>query len=1004
MKAASKSTGKKSPSLDGKGFSIFDSEYAKLNPAQRQAVDTIEGPVMVVAGPGTGKTQVLSMRVANILKKTQMRPSNILCLTFSVSGATAMRERLRLLIGADAYGIKVSTIHSFAQSIIEDNAFFFDEWSAREQISDLEKVRRMNTIIDQFSQQNELINAKDPYGRTLDILSRISQVKREGKSLKDLLEVADEYDQVMASKSKPGTKVHEKNLQAARKFRHFIQLFKGYQEMLIETGSYDYDDMILHVIRALEEEDWILETLQERYQYVLVDEFQDTNGSQYRFIELLTTYKNLPSEPNIFVVGDDDQAIYRFQGANLQNMLSFHHRFPKCPVIALTTSYRSKQSILNAARSLIERNDERLVGKIPGLQKLLTAASGEEGIAPRLLRPPSDTAEPWLIGDLIEERIAQGVDPEDIAVLTQQNNELFPIYDVLRARGIPTLMRGKDDLLAHPLVLQALTILQAIEHPLSDGKYAAAIACDCFKVHQADLGRLHVLARDRKVRVHDLLASLPAESELPLIDRDQVISVRDTLLDLEQKIPSRTVLETVEHVLRDCGLIPDPGPEAKAQIEPRDLAAVEAFFAYVRNRSLERRNYTFRDFVSDLAFYSDPNLSQVRLTYELPHLSVAGVRLMTAHQSKGLEFSTVILTNFRDGHWDKRVRRSGVAIPEELLFGLEKEQKTFEQHQDERRVAFVSITRAKNELIMTCPRELTVGEKSRAISPSGFFAEMGSLTEDDGVLKDPEGASLLLLPKARPMDDALRGYLEERLKTFALSPTSLNRFLRDPKEFLLIDLLQQPEHFDESAVRGLGFGSAVHWALRQWAVARKEGRDYALSDMIEAFQWYLRERTILTDKQREDLQNLGKEALSSYFTQRLEESHPYLHAIERDYRAHLSLPGGEPIPLKGKIDRIDRASETSSLATVIDYKTGRAKSENEIREGDYFRQLVFYSILLEQADPLLKPDAFVLEFIGERGEHPVTRSFGIEETEKDELRGLIRDVWKKIVDLDFTPF
>ncbi len=988
----------------------FEKEYARLNPAQKQAVDTIEGPVMVIAGPGTGKTQVVSMRVANILKKTQMRPGNILCLTFSVSGATAMRDRLRSLIGPDAYGVRVATIHAFAQSVIQDNAFLFDEWAARQQISDLEKVREMNTIIDAIGTGMELINLKDPYGKSPDLLSRISQVKREGKSLADLERAADAYDEQMAGKSKKGTKAHEKNILAARKFRDFIRIFAAYLQMMEKTGRYDYDDMILHVIRALAEEDWLLQGLQERYQYVLVDEFQDTNGAQYRLIELLTTYANVPNEPNIFVVGDDDQAIYRFQGANLANMLSFHTRFPKAPVIALTVSYRSTQAILDAARSVIEHNEERLVGRIPGLEKLLTAATKKTGGPPRLLRPPSDTAEAWFIADLVEQRLADGVRPEQIAILTQTNDELFPIYDVMRARAVPALMRGKDDLLSHLLVLQAITILRAIEKPMKDERLSSALACECFGVHPADLGRLHVLQRERRSPLYDLLVTLPAQDDLPLIKREALEKARDRLLDLHGKIASRTALESVEHVLRDCGLIPQPEAGADSAIDPRDLAALEAFFAHVKDRCLEQRACSLKDFLADLEFYTDPAYAQIRITYELPHLSTGGVRLMTAHQSKGLEFDVVILTNFRDGHWDKRTRRSSVALPEDLLFGWEKDQRQFEQHQDERRVAFVAMTRARGELLLTCPREIAVGVKTRDIAPSGFFAEMGDLPEEDGALKDPAKASLLLLPKAKALDGALKSYIEERLRTFALSPTSLNRFLRDPQEFLLVDLLAQPEHFDEAAVRRLGYGSAVHWALRQWATALQEKREFGGDELLEAFQWYLNERTILTEKQRSDLLDLGKLSLPSYHEQRLSDAQPFLHGVEREYKAHLG-----DVPIKGKIDRIDRASATSAAATVIDYKAGKGKAEGEIRgglepgsisradAGSHFRQLAFYAVLLEKADPLLRPEAFVLEYIGERGEDPVTRSFTVTDAEREELKTLVDDVWKKILASDFSP-
>ncbi|TSC58112.1 MAG: DNA helicase II / ATP-dependent DNA helicase PcrA [Candidatus Peregrinibacteria bacterium Greene0416_19] len=988
-------------------LTLFESEYNKLNPAQRRAVDTIEGPVMVIAGPGTGKTQTVAMRVANILRRTQMRPSNILCLTFSVSGATAMRDRLRLLIDADAYGVTVSTIHGFAQSIIDQHPTVFGEWSVREQLGDLEKYQILNGIIDQLSSSSALINPKDPYEKDSDILSRISQVKREGKTEADLERVADEFERQMQGKSREGTKAHQKNLLAARKFRDFVEIFRRYQAALQEKQRYDYDDMILSVLRAFGEETGLLQSLQERYQYVLVDEFQDTNGAQWGLIDRLTSYETLAHDPNLFVVGDDDQAIYRFQGANIANMLSFRDRFPAAPVIPLTVSYRSTQGILDAAERLIGHNTERLVGRLPGLEKHLVAVSGEPGVVPLLHRTPSDQAEPWFIADLIDDRLRTGMPPEQIAVLTRTNDELFPLYDTLRSRGIPVLLRGKKDLLTHPLVAQALAILSAVDHPGRDSALAAGLACDCFGLHPADLSRIHGFARENDQSILRVLESFDWAEEPKLTDRAGVIRARDIILSLHQKIPIRTVLDTIEHLLRECGLIPTADDAAK---DPLDLAAIESFFSFVKARCLERPAYTFREFRNDIGFYADPLYGQARLTYELPHLVTSGVQLLTAHQSKGQEFHTVILANFRDGHWDKRKKSSGIALPEELLFGWEKETLAYEQNQDERRLAFVAMTRARAALIFVCPRELTVGEKSRPMAPSAFFAEAGPLPESDATLRDAAAASLLLRPAVRVLDEELRAHLRERLEHFALSATTLRRFLHDPQEFLRIDLLRQPEQLDETSIRRLGYGSAVHWALRQWATAASRRDPFGADAFIDAFHWYLREKTILTEAQRQDLLSLGREALPLYFQARLEGTVPFLHAVERDYRARFG-----DIALKGKIDRIDLASPTSGHATIIDYKTGRPKSETAIRgsldpgvvsrgdDGDYFRQLAFYALLLEQADPLLQPQAFVLDFIGERGEDPIQRSFVVSGAEKDDLRTLIRDVWAKIQALEFTP-
>ncbi len=991
---------------------IFEKEYERLNTGQKQAVDTVEGPVMVVAGPGTGKTQVLGMRVANILKITQARPSNILCLTFSNAGATAMRERLRELIGPDAYGVTVSTVHGFCDSIISRNASVFSDWSARKQISDLEKYQSMQIIVDSVSGGSELINPKNPYEKIPALLSRISDCKREGKNLKDLQRVATQYDTLMAEKSKPGTKIHEKNLLAARKFRAFIQIFDAYTNLLEQKGLYDYDDMILTVLKVLSAEDWLLSGLQERYQYILVDEVQDLNGAQWDIIDRLTTYETLPHDPNFFVVGDDDQAIYRFQGANIEHMIAFQKRFPKAPIIVLTENYRSVQTILDAAGRLIAKNDERLVGKIPRLTKDLKAHTKEKADDPVLLRAVSDSAEPWLIADLIVERIQNGISPKELCVLVQTNAELRPIYDVLRAREIPVILHGKADLLAHPIVRQVLVILKSTEGR-GDDPFLHALACECFGCHPADIARIIAAARAGKRAAHDLLLELET-LDLPFLKKDALIRARDLLFDLRQKQESRTVLQTVESILRESGI----ASQAKS-LDPLDLAVIEEFFRYVKERSFDSPLLTLQKFLHDLKFYDDEDFKQVRLTYQIPHLVSEGVQLLTAHQSKGLEFHTVILSSFRDGHWDQRRNPSSLSLPEDLLFGWEIEQKRSEKHQDERRVAYVAMTRAKRELLFICPREFAVGERARAVSPSAFFAEAGPLPETDGILASPETSSLLLFePKSDP-DAELDAYLRSRLENFALSPTSLSRFLDDPETFKRVDLLGQPEELTESSLRSLGYGSAVHWALKEWATAMQMKKKFQVTDFLKAFEWHLMERNILTAKQRNDLLAQAKEALPKFFAAKLENAAPVLYAVERDCRGRLSDPEnplGPGIPIKGKIDRIDLFSPTSADAVIIDYKTGAPKAPSAIRggapegtvsrsgrDGANFRQLVFYALLLEIADPMLVPQAFRLDFIGERGEDPLAREFAVTQAEKDDLRALIRDVWTKILALDFTP-
>ena len=985
------------------GMQTFDALMQRLNPEQRRAVETVEGPVMVVAGPGTGKTQVLAMRVASILRRTQARPSNILCLTYSNAGATAMRERLRSLIGPDAYGVTVDTVHGFCDALMRRHATTFSDWMAGTQLQDLQKYRLMQSIIDDVSATSALINPKNPYDRIPAILGRISDCKREGKTLADLLRVADLYDAEMAVKSREGTKAHAKNLLQARKFRDFVDLFRRYSERLLSEGLYDYDDMILTVLRAFREEEWLLCGLQERYQYILVDEAQDLNGAQWSIIQHLTTYQNVPHDPNFFLVGDDDQSIYRFQGANMEHLLNFRERFPTAPIIVLTTNYRSTQAILDAAGRLISHNDERLIGRIPGLQKDLRAATTESGESPTLLRAPSDVAETWLLADLCDERLRAGIPAEDIAVLVQTNAELYPLYDVFRARGIPVVMHGKADLLTHPLVLQALTILRSVEEN-SDDAFVHALGCACFGCHAADVSRVIVAARDRKIPVHDVLlqeelTTLGIQNPTPLL------SARDALLDLRMQSASRSLLQTVEAMLRTSHLIRDA-----ETLDPLDLAAIEAFFQYVKQRCLDHPFLDLAHFLDDMRYYTDEGYVQLCLTYQMPHLVTSGVQLLTAHQSKGLEFHTVFLAAFREGHWDERSTKTSLAVPEELLFGWGAEQKRWEKHQDERRVAYVAMTRAKRELFFLCPHAFAIGERMRSVAPSAFYAEAGPLPERDATLQSPATSSLFVHHPVRDIDAELATYLRDRLQTFALSPSSLSSFLKDPQEFLHHHLLHQPERHDESSMRSLAYGSAVHWALRDWATEWREGKAGTLEHFLEAFSWYLSKKTILTRQQCDDLLAQASRDLPIYFHTRLLGAQPTIYATEREYRAHLG-----DIPLKGKIDRIDLVSPNSGDMIVIDFKTGKPKTPSMIRgskepgtvsrdaDGDNFRQLVFYALLLEQAEPTYTPQVFRLEYIGERGEEPIQRDFTIVESEKDSLRTLIRDVWAKIVAHDFTP-
>ncbi|NCT95696.1 MAG: UvrD-helicase domain-containing protein, partial [Chitinophagaceae bacterium] len=365
----------------------FQKIYNSLNEQQRQAVDTIEGPVMVIAGPGTGKTQILGARIGKILLETDTNPDNILCLTYTDAGVIAMRKRLLGFIGPDAYKVRIYTFHAFCNDIIQENLSLFEK-TALDPISDLERIALLKELIDGFPKNHPLKRYRgDVYYEVRNLQQLFSTMKREGWTPEYILSCIDRYiaelptrDEFVYKRAykqfKAGDlKQHKIDEETERmsKLRAAVQEFPRFQELMSRERRYDFDDMINWVIRAFETDKNILARYQEQFQYILVDEYQDTSGTQNRLVELLISFWE---EPNVFVVGDDDQSIYRFQGANVENMQIFADRYQDSLLkVVLTNNYRSTQPILNVSKTLIERNTERLVNKNDGLSKELVAAN-----------------------------------------------------------------------------------------------------------------------------------------------------------------------------------------------------------------------------------------------------------------------------------------------------------------------------------------------------------------------------------------------------------------------------------------------------------------------------------------------------------------------------------------------------------------------------------------------------------------------------------------------------
>src|SRR6476620_11442705 len=428
----------------------FEYEYSRLNEMQRNAVDKIEGPVMVIAGPGTGKTQILAARIGKILLDTDASPSNILCLTYTDAGAMAMRRRLLSFIGSDAYKVNIYTFHAFCNEVIQDNLSLFER-NVLDPISELEKIELLKQLIDQLPKNHPLKRYRgDVYFEMKNLAALFSAMKQEGWSPEMITESINNYitdlpnrEKYIAKKTvgkyKKGDvrwdKIEDEKEKMV-KLEAAVREFGRFQEMMRKINRYDFDDMINWVIREFETNKNLLLNYQERYQYILVDEYQDTSGSQNRLVRLLIDYWD---KPNIFVVGDDDQSIYRFQGANVENMQQFCSDYANDLYrVVLTNNYRSTQQILDVSKTLIERNTERLIGRMDGLSKDLVASHSEISL---LDHKPSildyETQRHEMVGTTlsIEQLLAEGVEAGKIAVIYRENKYGDELKKLFRLRG-----------------------------------------------------------------------------------------------------------------------------------------------------------------------------------------------------------------------------------------------------------------------------------------------------------------------------------------------------------------------------------------------------------------------------------------------------------------------------------------------------------------------------------------------------------------------------------------
>lgn len=894
-------------------------EYEKLNTQQKKAVDTLEGPVMVIAGPGTGKTQILSRRVANILTNRQAHPEEIVCLTYTDAGASEMLDRLEGLIGEEGRKVRVSTIHSFCSELILENPDLFGRQP--KVISTAVQYELLKEIMDKYITENSSLykNRGDRYSSKDQLLELFSMMKRQGLNKADIEKKIEECK---------GEKKYQRLLDG-------VSIVEKYSGKILEHNYFDFDDMILWTIQKLKEDEDFQRSVSDTIKYLFVDEFQDTSVVQYELVKLLVEGKD---NPNIFVVGDDDQSIYRFQGVSADNIQKFGKKYQPTKII-LEENYRSSQAIIDASRQLISHN--------PREEKILVAAGANKDYdyqLPILKSYPNAEAEMFGVLNEIKELIHSGVSPKEIGVIYGRNSYGEKFAKILRDNGIFVQMKKEEkDLFKDSFFKKILAILKYIcQSSRNVRELRKILYFDFFEVEVSEIAKIRNLKNDEKI-------SIPSIAE---IDK-KLESIRKKISKSEKYLSPMYILS---ELLKSLGI---DGYIMKSKEKYHLVSTLNTLYELMLTECLLHPKLTVKGFLNHLS-----SLQEMKISLPIKDISASPsncVQLMTAHGSKGLEFEHVFVMKCNDGkqkntNWPGGENNSGrFSYPPSLNEKDENESQLKEE--ENRRLFYVAMTRAKKVLHLSYSEDF---DKTHFISEFENFIDSVEVTES---FEDCQSVEKVVVPKFS------NDVLSEILGELSLSVSTLNAFLKCPLSFYFNKGLKLPSETNEAMV----FGSIIHEVLEKIYKSVDGSQSSELTsktvlsqeEALELFKKIFKEKSyqLSSDRIKKDNYARGKKIIKNLY-----KKSGYLKdgviAVEQHIKGiklgdlldtTVDLTAVSDVEINGKIDKIECEE---GIIRLIDYKTGKAgnakdklvpPSEKEPLGGDYWRQAVFYYILVTNA-------------------------------------------------------
>lgn len=938
------------------------------NSKQQECIDNIDGKYLVLAGPGTGKTFTMIQRIKNMIEKG-INPEKILCLTFSDAATNEVKTRLEKELGKLDVGVNVYTYHGFCNEIILENTIDFELSDNIKVIPDAVSISLIKECIDEIDSKIYRTKRNDPYYFIKEIRDNIKEIKINRLTKEKFfhnIETNPDWEPKLVELQKKLAELNENNKKVPKKLLNDIdaiekkitkvkeiwKFYELYKSKMEEQRYFDFSDMINLVLEKFETDSAFLSKTANKYEYILVDEYQDTNKNQNEIVFHLT--KALESE-NVFVVGDDDQIIYTFQGAKIDHVERFLKEFPDTKVICLKENMRSTQNILDTARKIVEQDDKRLEINPEfaqyNIDKHLVSKNTKLPFKDRKVRfyHYADILQEYQeIVDEIVNLIESDDCPKDdsgnkklseIAILTRDNNSLATFAEMLKEKNIPSeLKEGKSifQIISSNILYYYMQLL--INPELHSDKFFRLALSQPFNIHPKDFETIY----NQKSHYKSFVEMMNSIDKKELIEPEKI----DNFINIFNHLLSYKTNETLKNVVLEIGCktgIFDYYINSETnRIE--NISGLKKIVDEAVNFSNTQKKISLEEFVEYLTMcFTD----EIPIKIDKSPVAMNAVQLSTYHSAKGREFEYVYMPTLKNRDWESSSKSLRPIVPLDASEYKTDEELRELKKSDCIKLLYVGMTRAKHTLRLSYPKNINGSTQT----PTKFISSIEDVFEIEQEPFTYDSSTFLLgnIKALRKLDyDYEKDFcsmVDKKLEGKSFSPSAVNTYLKCPRQYFynyILDLSPKDGNPDP-----LSFGKAVHSACEFAVRFAKLNNEYPTKvEFINEFKKALDKLPMSSYKQREIHIERGEKALSEYYIQMCNTPSSMLYEVEKPINFEL-----DGIKFYGIIDRIDKNSD--GTYTIYDYKTGGAKDSKIIcpdgKHEDYYNQMGLYKYYFEKS-------------------------------------------------------